>query len=148
MAEQEGTWLAGICHTLANGIFRYITYSQTMPLAAVYLAIVGDARCSANHVVVCIEQQEVCWYLDANGVATMEELLGYWQDEEGLKAPYLASYDEELLLEEGIPSDVRVSTRLADCFLNIFGRFSPTFLPDYPEILEEECHAGNCQSLR
>jgi hypothetical protein len=134
MAEQEGTWLSGQCNTLAIGILRYIQFSKTLLPSAVDLAIVGDTRCLAHHVVVCIEQK---WYLDANGVGTKDELLQYWQDEEGLKEPYLAPYDEQLLSDMDIPHDGRMSTRLADCLFNMFGRFSPAFLPDYPESLRK-----------
>jgi hypothetical protein len=105
----------------------------------VFLVVVGDARCPAHHVAVCIQinkDAENRWYLDANGVSSQEALLRYWRDEEGLDEPFLIPYDEQLLQELGIPSEGRMSTRLADCFFGEFGRFSPTWLDEQPA--EEE----------
>ena len=142
MAEQEGTWRAGLCWVLAEGLLRWITVSRTLPPPAVSLVVVGDARCPAHHVVVGVQikddgGQEHRWYLDANGVSTRATLLRYWREEERLIRPFLASYDEQLLLDLGIPRDGRMSTRVAECFLEAFGRFEPSFL-DTGELFEGE----------
>jgi len=133
MAEREGTWLAGLCWILAEGLLRWITFSRTLPPTAVSLVVVGDTRCPADHVVVCVQVKdnsghERRWYLDANGMSTETTLLCYWQDEEKLIKPFLASYNELLLLDLGIPRDGRMSTRVAECFLEAFGRFELSFL--------------------
>ena len=133
MVERKGTWSAGLCWILAEGILRWVTFSRILPPTSVFLMIVGDAWCPAHHVVVCLRitdgsGQEQHWYLDAYGVSTQETLLRYWQQEEGLTNPFLASYDEQLLLELGIRRDGRMSTRLAECFFETFGRFSLTLL--------------------
>jgi hypothetical protein len=127
MAEREGTWRAGLCWDLADGLIKWINFSRTLPPSAVFPVIVGDVKCPAHHVAVCVEN---IWYLDANGISTKEELLRYWQNEEGLEEPFIAPYDEQLLTEQGILRDARMITRLADCFLSVFGRFSPAFLHD------------------
>jgi hypothetical protein len=137
MTEQVGTWNAGLCWILAEGILRWITLSRALPPTAVFLMIVGGADCPAHHVVVCLRitdgsGQEQCWYLDAYGVNTQETLLRYWQQEEGLTNPFLAPYNEQLLLELGIRRDGCMSTRLAECFFETFGRFSLTFLEAEP----------------
>lgn len=133
MAERNGTWLAGLCWILAEGIWRWVVLSRALPPSAVSLVMIGDIGCPAHHVVVCLQVknnsgQVQDWYVDANGVSTKERLLRYWQDKEGLEKPFLAPHDEQLLLDLGIPQDGQLSTRLSDCFLDAFGRFSPTFL--------------------
>jgi hypothetical protein len=110
-----------------DGLLKWISFSRTLPASAVQPVIVSDARCPAHHVIVRIEN---IWYLDANGISTRETLLRYWQEKEGLEEPFLASYDEQLLTELGFLRDGRMSTRLAECFLSVFGRFSHTFLHD------------------
>ncbi len=137
MAEHEGSWLSGQCGLVMEGFLKWISFSRTLPPSAVFPVIVSDARCPAHHVVVGVRPQkpsgqEDHWYLDANGISTKETLLRYWE-EEGLKEPYLSSYDEQLLIELGFLRDGRISTRLADCFLSTFGRFSLTFLHDGPQ---------------
>src|SRR4051794_41114937 len=98
MAEHEGSWLAGQCWLAMEGFLKWISFSKTLLLSAVLPVIVSDARCPAHHVVICIEKT---WYLDANGINTKDTLLRYWEKEEGLKEPYLSSYDEQLLIELG-----------------------------------------------
>ena len=55
MAEREGTWLAGLCWIVAEGLLRWITFSRTLPPTAVSLVVVGDVRCPADYVVVCVQ---------------------------------------------------------------------------------------------
>jgi hypothetical protein len=112
-----------------------VTLSRVLPPDAVSLVVLGDARCPAHHVAVCVQvsketTQEQDWYLDANGVSTQAALLHYWRDVEGLEEPFLAPYDERLLLDLGIPRDGRMSTRLAECFAEAFGNFSLAFLEE------------------
>lgn len=133
MMSSEGSWLAGLCWILAEGILRWITLSQTLSPVDACLVMIGDERCPAHHVVVCVRMNqgtdhEKLRYLDANGVSTRSELLGYWQDIEQLTTPFLAPYDAQRLLEYDIPRDDQMSTRVAGCFLAMFGWFSPAFL--------------------
>jgi hypothetical protein len=64
MGERNGTWLAGQCWTLAEGLLRY------------------------------------------------------WREEEQLHEPFLAPYDEQLLMQSGIVRDGRTSRQLTDSFFN------------------------------
>lgn len=133
MEGREGTWLAGLCWIVAQALLQWMTSSRTLPPPTLFLVVVGDARCPAGHVAVCVRLkkdsgQERRLYLDANGVSTEHTFLRYWRDEEGLINPFVASYDEQLLRELGIPWDEHMSTRLAECFFETFGTFSSAFL--------------------
>ncbi len=130
MGEQEGTWLSGLCWGVAEGLLRWVTLSRTLPPHAVFLIVLGDANCPAHHVLVCFSETptERRSYLDAHGVSSREELFRYWEQEEGLEDPFLAPYDEHLLLDVGIGRDARLSLRLAEGLLEAFGPFSPAWL--------------------
>lgn len=135
MEEWDDTWDEGLCGVLADGLFQWIAHSPEVSSGAVSLLLVGDTNCPAQHVVVCVQAKSVDeavkrWCLDSDGVSSEAVLLRIWRDVEGLKDPFLANYDEELLLKYNIPHDQEKSARLAECFFSVFGSFSPAFLAE------------------
>ena len=133
MKDSDWTWTEGLCWILAEGILRWISISRACPRKDVSLAVVGDALCPVHHVVVCVRsnrntRHEYEWYLDANGVSTKTALLGYWRRAHALREPFIAPYDEDLLLHHHIPRDARMSTRVAQCLREEFGLFTLALL--------------------
>jgi len=130
LAELEYGWLDGGCHTCANGLYHWLMRSRALEPAAVNRMIIADLYCPAHHVVVRLLHNGRRWYFDANGVSTEEHLLRYWRQEEHLRDPWLREYDDALLSEVGIVCLPRISVRLAEELLTVFGPFSPTWLDE------------------
>ena len=128
LAELEYGWLDGGCHTCANALYQWMLRSRVLEPTALNLKIIADLRCPAHHVVVRALYNDRHWYVDANGVSTEEHLLRYWWQEEHLRDPWLREYDDALLSETGIVCLPRISVRLAEELLTVFGPFSPIWL--------------------
>ena len=124
-------WCDGGCWICADALFRYVLLSELIEPSAISYMIVADAWHPAEHVVVCLSLEGQCWYLDANGVSSETELLGYWQQEERCGEPFLVDFDPLLLLEEGIPRNPQMSKCLADLLFEAFGPFSARWLEQH-----------------
>ena len=124
----ECGWFDGGCYTCSVGLYGYLLLSQEVDPTTIFLNIIADLHCAANHVVVCLIHEGQRWYLDANGVRSEKWLLRYWKREERLLSPWIRAYNAPLLAKMGIPLHPAVSMLLIENLFAVFGPFSPSWL--------------------
>jgi hypothetical protein len=120
-------WLDGYCCILAEALLLWVSGAGEPVVRMVrprLMMLAGEGK-AFDHVVLQLVGR---WFLDGDGVSSRRELLLRWQTREGLRAPRLLDFDEQVLAASKTPRDAETSHWVADCLAQALGPFTPALL--------------------